>query len=83
MSTINLPYVPHPDLKILRRCLSKREAECLYFLLRGNTAKNIANILRLSPRTVEHYLENVKMKFNVRTKTELIEKTIDHFTNAP
>lgn len=69
--------MPNLSMNILRQYLSKRESECAYFLLRGNTIKGIAQILTLSPRTVEHYLENVKIKLNVSNKASLIQKIIE------
>lgn len=59
---------------------SRRETQCLYHLARGKTAKQIANILGLSPRTIEHYLENIKKKMKVRSKSELLEKIFDQST---
>jgi DNA-binding CsgD family transcriptional regulator len=56
--------------------LSKRQSECMFFLLRGKTAKDIAKILRLSPRTVEEYIDQIKSKLNCNTKSDLIEKAI-------
>jgi DNA-binding CsgD family transcriptional regulator len=53
--------------------LTNREATCLYLLLLNNTAKKIGKILNISPRTVETYLESVKLKLNVDTKKELIK----------
>ncbi len=57
--------------------LSNRERECLFFLLRGRTAKSIAKILSISPRTVEVYLDRLKDKLGCLTKNELIERAID------
>lgn len=54
--------------------LSFREHECLFFLLRKCTAKEIANILKLSHRTVEDYIEELKLKFFCESKIELINK---------
>lgn len=54
--------------------LSKRESECLHHLMKGKTAKQIAEKLSLSSRTIEHYLDNLKIKFNVLSKYELIMK---------
>lgn len=54
--------------------LSNRESECIRLLLQGYAASQIAEILNLSKRTVEHYIENVKLKTNCYTKLELIEK---------
>lgn len=52
--------------------LSDRELECLFLILRGKTAKQIAEIICLSKRTVEYYIENIKNKFGCHTKADLI-----------
>ena len=57
--------------------LSKRQNEILHLIIRGKTVKEISKLLQLSPRTVGHYFDTVKMKFNVSTKSELIARTID------
>jgi DNA-binding CsgD family transcriptional regulator len=57
--------------------LSRREAQCLFYLIRGKTTKGIANKLNLSRRTVEHYIEAIKNKFNCCNKSDLIEKSIE------
>jgi DNA-binding CsgD family transcriptional regulator len=54
--------------------LSKRQIQCLHYLMENNSIKEIARKLELSPRTVEHYLESVKCKLNCRTRIELIKK---------
>ncbi len=59
--------------------LTERECDISFFLVRGKTANEIANILHLSKRTVENYLENIKNKFNVNSRSQLIEKLFDHF----
>lgn len=59
-----LPYSLH---------LSKREAECVFFLLRGLTIKKVASTLDLSPRTVEFYLKNVKHKLACKKKNEVLQ----------
>lgn len=56
--------------------LSKREYECMQLLIRGATSKMMAKDLGLSYRTVEHYLDNVKIKFNVGNRRELIDKVM-------
>lgn len=52
--------------------LSKREFECLELFSRGNTIKSTAQILSLSPRTIEKHLENIKQKTGIRYKYHLI-----------
>jgi DNA-binding CsgD family transcriptional regulator len=52
---------------------TKREAECMVWLLKGKTINSVATILKLSPRTVEYYIKNMKAKIGCRTKFELID----------
>lgn len=52
--------------------LSKREAECVLNASLGKTAKETAKILNLSHRTVEFYLNRIKVKLKCRTITELL-----------
>lgn len=58
--------------------LSARELECLFCLLRGMTAKRIAQILQLSKRTIEFYIVNIKNKFGSLTKSELMVLSIQY-----
>ncbi len=58
--------------------LTPREMECLFYLIRGKTAKKIALILSISPRTVESHIANIKAKLNCETKSDLIDKSIDN-----
>lgn len=57
--------------------LTEREMECLFYTLRGKTAKATARVLNISPKTVEFYIEHLKKKFNCYCKAELIEKAIE------
>lgn len=57
--------------------LSRRQAQCLYYLLRGKSAAAIAGILGLSPRTVEYYIAEIKNKMACKNKSEVIEKSIE------
>lgn len=54
--------------------LTRREQECLKYLVQGKSAKQTANLLNLSPRTVEIYLDTLKSKLNCRTKLALVGK---------
>lgn len=58
--------------------LSRQENLCLKYLMQGKSAKAIANILSLSKRTVEHYIENIKNKMGVSSKYELMLKIMNH-----
>ena len=57
--------------------LSVRESECLFYLIRGKTAKSIAAKLNLSVRTVESYIDYIKFKMGCYTKEDLIGKAFD------
>lgn len=52
--------------------LTPREYDCLRVLREGKTIKEIARDMGLSPRTVEFYLKNLKVKFGCKSKTELL-----------
>lgn len=54
--------------------LTIRQTEVVTLLASGMTAKQIANELSISFRTVEHIIENVKEKLRCSTKMELIKK---------
>lgn len=56
--------------------LTYREAQCMLLFIHGKTVLKVAQYLALSPRTVEYYLNNMKSKFNCRTKSELIEQIL-------
>lgn len=52
--------------------LSSRELECLTLLANGRTAKEIANTLNISSRTVETHLLKIKNKIGIYRKSDLI-----------
>ncbi len=64
------------DLNSTSKPLSAREEECIFFLIRGASIKEIARFMHLSPRTVEAYLNNIKIKFDCHTKAQVIEYAI-------
>jgi DNA-binding CsgD family transcriptional regulator len=53
--------------------LSKRERQCLKLLTESKSAKQTAAALGLSPRTVESYFENIKVKLCCWSKHEVLE----------
>ena len=52
--------------------LTKREAEILQYILQGHSAKKIGLFLNISFRTVESYINMLKMKFHCNRKNDLI-----------
>ena len=67
-------YMPSSKFSDVK--LTSRQTEVLFYLLRGKTAKKIALLLNISYRTVEEYLEQLRLKFNASNKNELIEKAM-------
>lgn len=53
--------------------LSTREKQCMEYYFLGKTAKETAEALQLSRRTIEEYLESVKKKLKCRHKRDLIK----------
>lgn len=59
---------------ILQSCsnLTPREAEVMHWVIMGKTNRDIAEILQLSPRTVNKHLEHVFEKLFVETRTAAV-----------
>lgn len=57
--------------------LTIREAEVLYWVVKGKTSRDIGDILDTSPRTVNKHLERVFEKLGVETRTAAAAKAID------
>lgn len=56
-----------------RLTLTKRESECANYFCKGYTTKEIAILLNISPRTIETHLDNIKIKLNIKKKSDLIK----------
>lgn len=65
-----------PGFEIDGVYFSKQEIKCIRLLVIGKTIKLMGAHLGLSPKTVEHYVENIKNKLNVKSKSELIGKLV-------
>ena len=64
--------------KIEKFDLSKRELECLFYLIRGKSARQIANILFRSVRTIENHIQNIKLKCQITKKSEIFDFAYAH-----
>jgi DNA-binding CsgD family transcriptional regulator len=53
--------------------LTPQELACIKGLAKGLSYKDIAKSLNLSPRTVETYLNRVRLRFDLHHKRELVE----------
>lgn len=56
--------------------LTARQKQCLYYLIQGMTFKQVAERLKLSPRTVEHYVDAIKNKLKCKTRYDLISTAL-------
>jgi DNA-binding CsgD family transcriptional regulator len=56
--------------------LSLIQLECLLYLVKGCTMKEISQHLSRSPKTIEHCLEAIKLKLNVTRKSDLVSKAL-------
>lgn len=56
------------------KLLTKRQLDCLFYLVKGMTAKQIAKKLDLSHRTIEHYIDAIKIKLKCENRRDLISK---------
>lgn len=54
--------------------LTHRELLCLAYLLNNKTAEETANLMNLSRRTVESYLNNIRTKLNIDNKSLLLQQ---------
>ena|SRR3990167_2176818 len=50
--------------------LSLKQLQCLYYILQGFSAKQIAHQLKRSIRTIDTHIDILKAKLNCRTKVE-------------
>jgi len=83
INTFNLippmPIMMLPDTtNFCNKPLTQREKQCAYFLTRGMSAKEIATILNISPKTIETYIANMKLKLGCYKRSQLIGKILDY-----
>ena len=57
--------------------ITLREAQVLYYIIRGSSMRMVAAQLSISAKTVESHIENAKQKFQVRSKPELVNQLIN------
>lgn len=59
-----------------RPALSAREVEVLELIVQGYSAKQTADKLSLSHRTVERHMDNARSKLGARNRPHLVRKAI-------
>jgi len=73
LSSINAKYYKIKKIQ-QQYSLSGRELQCLELILQNKIAKDIANFLNLTTRTVETYIDRLKRKLHCHTKNEIVVK---------
>lgn len=63
------PRPPAADPRLHRAALTPRETEVLYWVARGKTNRDIAEICGMKPRTVTKHLEHIFDKLGVETRS--------------
>lgn len=76
LETANVPIKHFLQKNISNTKLSTQQLECLYWLAKGMTIKQIAETMTLSPRTVESYFETIKTKLHCSSRSELIQHAL-------
>ncbi|MFH1190653.1 MAG: response regulator transcription factor [Candidatus Omnitrophota bacterium] len=71
--------VKEPKKKIpAASLLNERESDCLRLVVEGKTAKEIAEILFISRRTVENYKNSILKKLNLHKTSDLIKYSLEN-----
>jgi len=65
---------PSPPPAAHRTSLSQRQAQILELLALGNTEKEVANLLRMSARTVNHHVERIYRRWGVHNRAEAMRR---------
>jgi DNA-binding NarL/FixJ family response regulator len=65
-----------PEEMVKESVLSEREIEVMRLVVEGKTAKEIADTLFISPRTVENYKNNILKKLDLHKTSDLIKYAI-------
>ncbi len=56
--------------------LTPRERDVLNLVVKGHTSKQIADILCLSPRTIDHHRANLLKKFKMKNTVDLVKYVV-------
>ena len=56
--------------------LTHREFEVLELVANGYSAKEVAGLIGIAPRTVERHIENVRLKVGARNRAHMVTQAI-------
>jgi DNA-binding NarL/FixJ family response regulator len=63
--------------------LTDREKQVLQMVVKGHTSKQIASLLCLSPRTIDHYRANLLKKFKMKNTVDLVNHVLKNSIVVP
>lgn len=66
-----------PSTQRKKPLLSPREVEVLEFIVQGYSARETAEMLSLSHRTVERHIDNARTKLGARNRPHLVSEAIE------
>jgi DNA-binding CsgD family transcriptional regulator len=69
-------FINNPGSKPRDRTLTPRQREVVLLLAEGNSMKEIASVLHVTPRTVAFHKYRVMEELNLKTTAELIQYAI-------
>ena len=61
-----------------RRTLTERQQEVLAFLVQGNTMREVATILKITPRTVAFHKYRMMSALKLSSSAQLIQYAVTH-----
>lgn len=71
-------FIKNPGGKKAHGNLTIRQREVLQLLAEGNTMKQVASTLNITPRTVAFHKYQIMEDLDIKTNSELIKYAIDH-----
>lgn len=66
----------HDSVKVPKPRFTEREMQCMRWLVVGKNDYEIASLLALKPRTVRFHADNIKMKFGVTTRAQVVARAV-------
>lgn len=74
-------YRNHKGIPLIH--LTNREKQVLQMVVKGWTSKQMAKVLCLSPRTVDHYRSSLLKKFKMKNSVDLVNHAIKNSLIVP
>ena len=70
----SFPLIPSSTISFCNLPLSEREKECVQYISKGMSAKEIGRTMNISYRTAEAHIAKIKFKLSCQTRSQIIDK---------